>query len=420
MKPPVVELLREEEKFSRKPIQQLAIIKEASILIALSDAYVSFYDLQTYVLSERLDRTKGATAFAVISNIVKDATSGIPSIVSRLAVAVKRKLIIWTWRDMELSGGVKELSLVASVKSLTWSTGSKIVVGLDPGYVVVDVETKQTSDINRAPSAGEAVGSVGTRFGAVNVSGMSYVGMAHWVPKPMATKLAEGQLLLAKDVNTLFIDTDGKPLEKRQVPWAAAPEAIGYSYPYLLSLQQLSRSVLEVRNPDTLSLLQSISVPNATLLHVPQPYISLAHAGKGFLVASDRVIWRMGALDYSHQVDQLLKRSQFDEAFSFVSMLEDTLLLDKDARLREINTRKAYWLFDQQKYRESLYLFSEVQAPPARVISLFPESIAGSLSRYSTEESKVEQERKRGSDKNGQQAQTMSKPLGKSSEPSST
>lgn len=196
----------------------------------------------------------------------------------------------------------------------------------------------------------------------------------------MATRLSEGQLLLAKDVNTLFIDDKGKPLEKRQIPWAAAPEAIGYSYPYLLALQSPSKGALEVRNPDTLSLLQTVSLPNAIHLHVPQPYISLAHAGKGFLVASERCIWRMGALDYESQIHELVTKSRYDEAISLLSMLEDTLLTDKDGRLREIRMLKAKGLFEARRYREALDLFSEASAPPERVISLYPRSIAGDLS----------------------------------------
>jgi hypothetical protein len=376
-----VDLLREEEKFSRRPIQQLAIIKEANMLVSLSDGYVSIHDLQSFALQERLERTKGTTAFAVTSNIVKDPSTGIPSIVSRLAVAVKRRIILWSWQDMELSEDVPEMSLIASVKSLAWASATKIVVGLDPGFVMVDIESKEVADIVKPGVPGEAAGQVGVRFGAVNSAGMGYMGMGGWVPKPMASKLAEGQMLLAKDVNTLFIDTDGKPLDKRQVPWQLAPEAIGYSYPFMLALQPPSKGILEVRNPDTLSLLQAITLPNATFLHVPQPNISLAHAGKGFLVASDRVVWRMGALEYESQIDLLTTQGRYDEAISLLGMLEETLLKDKEGRLREIKMLKAHGLFDQQKYRDSLDLFSEASAPPARVIALYPKSIAGGLSK---------------------------------------
>ncbi|KAH8730388.1 vacuolar morphogenesis protein-like protein AvaB [Phaeosphaeriaceae sp. PMI808] len=376
-----VDLLREEEKFSRRPIQQLAIIKEARILISLSDNHVSIYDLDTYILQEKLERTKGATTFAAASNIVKDPTTGIMSIVSRLAVAVKRKIIMWTWQDTELAGEAVEISLIATVKSLTWATGTKIVAGMDPGFVMVNIESQEVQDIVKPGALTEAGSQGGARFGAVSSSGMGYMGMASWVPKPLATQLGEGEMLLVKDVNSLFIDTDGNAIEKRQVPWHSAPEMIAYSYPYMLTLNPPSKGSLEVRNPDTLNMLQSISLPNVTFLHLPQPNISLAHAGKGFLVASDRCIWRMGAQSYETQIDELVEGGRYDEALSLLNMLEDTLLLDKAGRVREITILKAHALFNLKKYHEAMDLFTDAKAPPERVIALYPKAIAGSLAR---------------------------------------
>ncbi|KAJ6274537.1 hypothetical protein PSV08DRAFT_407180 [Bipolaris maydis] len=378
-KPKPADLLREEEKFSRRPIQQLAIIKEANILVSLSDNYVSIHDIQTYALQEKLEKTRGATTFAAASNIVKDPSTGIPSIVSHLAVAVKRKIILWTWQDMELTGDAVEISLIASVKSLTWATGTKIVAGMDPGFVMVDIETQEVQDIIKPGALAENGSQGGARFGAVSSSGMGYMGMGSWVPKPLATRLGEGEMLLAKDVNSLFIDTDGNALEKRQVPWQTAPETIAYSYPYMLTLQPPAKGSLEIRNPDTLNLLQLIPLPNANFLHVPQPNISLAHAGKGFLVASDRCIWRMGAQSYETQIDELVANGRYDEALSLLNMLEDTLLLDKEERIREIQILKAQALFDLKKYREAMELFIDAKAPPERVIALYPRSIAGHL-----------------------------------------
>lgn len=374
-----VELLREEEKFSKKGIQQLAIIKEAGVLISLSDAYVSFYDLDTYGLSERLEKTRGATCFVTTRTIDRDAETSIASIVSRLAVAVKRKILLWTWQDFELAGPPDELTLPATVKSLTWLSNTKIVAGMDLGFSMVDLEAQSVSDINRATTIGEATGPNGVRFGAVNSSGMGYMGMGSWVPKPMASKLNDNETLLVKDVNSLFIDDNGQAKEKRQVPWTTAPDAIGYSYPYLLALLPPSKGSLELRNPDTLALLQAISVPNAFILHVPQPNISLAHAGKGFLVGSDRCIWRMDAIGYGAQLDQLLEGAQYDEALSLASLIEDTLLLDKQTRIQRIKVEKASSLFYRRDYREAMELFSDAPARPDQVISLFPRSIAGDL-----------------------------------------
>ena len=371
-----VELLRDQEKFSKYKIEQLAIIKEVGILISLSNNYVSIHDLQSYDFLETLTKTKGASAFAVTSDVVKDAYTGVPSIVSRLAVAVKRRLLLWSWHDMELSSETSELILVTGIKTLTWATGTRLIAGLSSSYVMVDVVSSSITDIIGPGSIGGSPGHDGSRFGGVGVASMGYMGMGGMIPKPLATRLREGQLLLAKDINTLFIDTDGNPLGRRQIPWSVAPEAIGYSYPFLLALQA-TKGTLEVRNPETLTALQSISLANANQLHVPQPYVSLAHAGKGFLVSSERCIWRMDALGYDAQIDALVERRRLDEAISLLGMLEDALLKDKEGRLREIKMLKAQDLFDRRKYRDSLDLFTEVSAPPERVISLYPSIISG-------------------------------------------
>jgi Vam6/Vps39-like protein vacuolar protein sorting-associated protein 39 len=375
----VAELLSEKDKFSKYKIEQLAIIKEANILVSLSNGFVSIHDLQSYELQEQLTKTRGASAFAVTSNIVRDPSTGVPSIVSRLAVAVKRRLLLWSWHDMELEGEATEIALVSSIKSLTWACGTKIAAGLSSSYVMVNVESQEVVPIVGPGSIGGNPSQESGRLGGMGVGTMSYMGMGAMIPRPLATPLGEGEMLLAKDINTHFINRDGEPLGRRQIPWRAAPEAVGYSYPYLLALQEATKGTLEVRNPETLSLLQSISLPGANLLQVAQPNISLAHAGKGFLVASERIIWRMGALGYDSQIDALVEGDQLDEAISLLGMLEDALLRDKEGRLREIKMRKAQSLFDAKKFQDSLDLFTEVAAPPERVIKLYPRIISGDL-----------------------------------------
>lgn len=374
-----VDLLREQEKFSKYKIEQLAIVKEANILVSLSNNLVTTYDLQTYELQETLLKTKGASTFAVTSNIVKDPNTGVPSIVSRLAVAIKRRLLLWSWHDSELSSEISELALVTGIRTLTWMTGTRLIAGLASSYVLVNVDTSEVTNIVGPGSIGGAPGQDGGRLGGVGVAGIGYMGLGGTAPKPLATRLSEGEYLLSKDINSFFIDVDGHSLGRRQVPWAVAPDAVGYSYPYMLSLHAI-RGTLEVRNPESLSLLQTIPLAGASQLHVPQPNISLAHAGKGFLVLSDRCIWRMGALDYDSQIDALVGRGRLDEAISLIEMLEDALLKDKQGRLRDIRMLKAQNLFDQRRYRDSLDLFTEVSAPPERVIRLFPPIIAGHTS----------------------------------------
>jgi hypothetical protein len=380
------DLLRELEKFSRYKIEQLAIIKEAKLLVSLSGGYVSIHDLQTYELQEHLTRTKGAVAFAVTSNIVNDPETGVPSIVSRLAVAVKRKILLWSWRDMELENDTAELTLVSGIKTLTWVSGTRLVAGLSSNFVLVDIETKTVTDLVGPGSIGGLGGQETGRLAGVGVASMSYIGIGGSAPKPLATRLSEGQILLAKDINTQFTDIDGNSLGRRQIPWSSAPADIGYSYPFLLALHDSLKGILEVRNPETLSLLQSISLPSASTMHIAQPTISLAHAGKGFLVASDRIIWRMEALGYDSQIDSLVEKGYLDEAISLAGMLEDALFKNKEGRIREIKLEKAEGLFRLRRYLESMELFTEVSAPPETVIRLYPRIIAGDLTSISEED----------------------------------
>ena len=370
-----VELLREEEKFSRYRIEQLAVIKEARLLVSLSNGTVSLHDSQSYELQESLAKTKGATAFAVTSNIVKD--QGIPAIVSRLAVAVKRRLLLWAWQDSELIVEAEELTLVTGIKTLMWADGTRLVAGLSNSYVLVNAGSSEVVDVVGPGSIGGGPGQDLGRFGGVGVASMGYMGMGGPIPKPLATRLAEGQVLLAKDINTHFMTVEGEPLGRRQIPWALAPEAIGYSHPFLLSLQ--AARGLEIRNPETLMVLQTVSVPNATQIHVPPPNVSLGHAGKGFLVSSERCVWRMVSTGYDAQIGELFETAQYDEAISILSMLEDALLTNKPGRLREARILKAQMLFDQKKYRESLDEFRDAPAPPPRVIALYPAVISGNI-----------------------------------------
>ena len=369
--------MRELEKYSKYKVEQLAVVKEANLLVSLSNGQVHFHDLQSYELQETLVKAKGASTFAVTSNVAQDEFTGVPSIVSRLAVAVKRRLLLWSWHDSELAPQTSEILLANTIRALKWATGTKVIAGLNSSYVLVDVENSAITDIIGPGSIGGAPGQDGGRFSGAGVASMGYLGMTS--PPPLVTQLGKGEMLLAKDINTLFIDTDATSLGRRQIPWSVAPEAVGYSYPYLLALQA-TKGTLEVRNPETLSQLQTISLPSAHQLHVPQPTVSLAHAGKGFLVFSDRCIWRMKALEYDAQIDALVEQGRLDEALSLLGMLEDALLKDKEGRVRDIKIIKAQQLFDQRRYRESIDLFAEVSAPPERVIRMYPPFIAGDAS----------------------------------------
>lgn len=378
------------DKFSRKSIDALACIKESSILISLSNSLISIHDLESFTLRQPLQRTSGALCFAITTNIEKDEETGIPSIVSRLAVGGKKKLLLYSWHDSGLRDG-RDVIVNGNVRTITWVGGGReVVVGLGGGeFLIIDVQTGVFSDIvppqqaNGVGSDGKPVAEAaegGAQWGWNMGMGMSAWGMGGWGSKPLSTRLRGDELLLVKDKTVLFVNSAGKPLtDKSPIPWPHAPDAIAYSYPYLVSLHQ-SQQHLEVRNPATQSLLQTIQLPAVSTLHVPPPNVALVHAGKLFYVCSPTQAWRMDSVNYEAQIQELIQNDYLDEAISVLEQLESVLLDGKEDKIREAKMLKAQSLFDKRKYWESMNEFALVEAPPQRVIRLFPKIISGELS----------------------------------------
>ncbi|KAF3910606.1 hypothetical protein ABW21_db0203732 [Orbilia brochopaga] len=85
-------------------------------------------------------------------------------------------------------------------------------------------------------------------------------------------------------------------------------------------------------------------------------------------------------VDYATQIKELTGKGEYDEAISLLRQLELALYEEKEEKIKELQMLKAERLFAQGKYQDAMDLFTEVAAPPARVIKLFPPTVAGDLS----------------------------------------
>jgi hypothetical protein len=117
--------------------------------------------------------------------------------------------------------------------------------------------------------------------------GIGYLGSR--APQPLSVQLPENQILLVKDTLSAFLDADGKPLDRKQVPWKDPPEKIGWTYPYLIVL---TGKGISVWNPDAGKMVQRIDLPG----------VGLMNDGKLLYVASHSQIWRLVPYDYNSQV----------------------------------------------------------------------------------------------------------------------
>ncbi|CAG8660017.1 8216_t:CDS:10, partial [Dentiscutata erythropus] len=330
------------KSFSKSKIDQLGIIKEIGVLVSLSDGCVNIFDLSTFELQRSLAKTRGANLFAIDTHIEineEGGNGGIPTIVTRLAVAVKKKVLVFTWKDTEFKD-TKDLSSPDRIKTMAWVSHNQICLGLANEYSLININTGATTGL-LMPS-----GNAGAA--------------------PFYNMLPNHGILLAKDSVSVFVDLDSNTTRNAGIDWSGVPEEIGYSYPYLIAI--LPRHV-EVRNIKTQALVQTVELPQAKFIN----------QGKYLYIASFTSVWRFIPLNFDQQIDQLVDKHQYEEAISLTEQIEQILLHDKEAKLRHIRNLLAHDLFQQQKFDEAITIFQELETDPAEVIALYPPSISGTL-----------------------------------------
>ncbi|ORX99906.1 hypothetical protein K493DRAFT_335529 [Basidiobolus meristosporus CBS 931.73] len=332
------------------------------VLVSLSDNVVSMYDTQTLTIRPQLPKIKNAYLFAVSSSI--EIEEGIPAIVTRLCVAVKKKLVVYTWQDMELVE-TKEFNIPDRVRKITWASSTKLCSSFTKGYAILDLPSGKVTELFANAGEGSGLGSSLSELGSMAIGAM---GMILNAGKPLIVRLPNDELLVEKDNVSIFIGPDGTPTRKAGISWSAAPEELGYSFPYAIAI--LSKHV-EIRNIGTQRLVQNIELTNPQMMT----------QGKVIYIASSDHVWRLIPLDFMKQIDQLVEVNEFEEALSLLDQIEKILPEEKNAQLTRIRNLYAHFLFRNGGYEQALSMFQELDADPVEVISLYPPVIAGTLSK---------------------------------------
>ncbi|KAK9360060.1 hypothetical protein V1504DRAFT_456281 [Lipomyces starkeyi] len=384
--PAPAKLLTTIDQFAKRAIEQLAVLEEARVLVALSDSYVYLYDLDTYVLQERLHRTKGAFVLATSSDLdfykpfatpssdgmlPKLLAADIQGTISRLIVSAKKKLHCYEWQGGELIGS-REIAIPERPRSLTFIRPDKVLCGMVVEYFLVDLSASTVSSVF---AAGRPVGPLNGAIAGVAANIGDITSSASASARRQGCALAallpeDDSVLLVNEFSSAFLsaETGEFMTKKKPIKWKDVPAMLGYTYPYIVSIAANSKR-LEVRSPKTYTLLQSINFP--ALSHL--------HDGKYPFVASSRQIWQLGIKSFEEQVRILVDQDQLDEAISLVEGLDDLFVADRTNMLRELKMMKAEELFKRLKFQLSMIMFSEVSAPPERVLSLYPAVIAGDV-----------------------------------------
>ncbi|KAG8910095.1 Vacuolar morphogenesis protein 6, partial [Tulasnella sp. 408] len=404
----------------RRAIEQLGYVKDVNSLVVLTDGVVTLYPSPTFAPPTLLTQAKGAMSFGIDTSIqysneasdpASNAGQGVPSVVTRLAVGCKRKIVIYTWKDGEAQE-VKELNLPHSPRSVVFSTSTTLVLSYThTDHVLLKLPMMSTTEI-ALPAPPPASGSTG-----ISAMGMgAFSGLGGYMTlglgakaKPAVYKVNDdGEFVVLKDAFVkpymLSIIPPGSiPLPSSKTsgrPPSAVPAAPAapttYQTPCIQIASTLSLSTTQIvpypfsGDPSNLQKLAGTTASPASTTSVR--VLSASPSAKSPLFATstpvDRTaaaaegttVWAFTMADWGEQIDELVDAGSYADALALLDTLDTAALPDKEQRKAHIRGLHAVSVFSEGKYMEAIKTFIDLDINPAKVIALYPETIAGRLS----------------------------------------
>ncbi|KAG9051519.1 Vacuolar morphogenesis protein 6 [Tulasnella sp. UAMH 9824] len=369
------------------------------------------------------------------SDPASNAGQGVPSVVTRLAVGCKRKIVIYTWKDGEAQE-VKELNLPHSPRSVVFSTSTTLVLSYThTDHVLLKLPMMSTTEI-ALPAPPPASGSTG-----ISAMGMgAFSGLGGYMTlglgakaKPAVYKVNDdGEFVVLKDALSTFFASEGHISRSGGLEWSGPPDETAFVKPYMLSIippesiplpsSKTSGSppsgapaapttyqtpCIQIASTLSLSTTQIVpypfsedpsslqkpagtttSPPSATSVRV----LSASPSAKSPLFATstpvDRTaaaaegttVWAFTMAGWGEQIDELVDAGSYADALALLDTLDTTALPDKEQRKAHIRGLHAVSVFSEGKYMEAIKTFIDLDINPAKVVALYPETIAGRLS----------------------------------------
>ena len=330
-----VQLLRSNKYFSKKPILQVSVVPEFSILVALKEGMISVHDIDMAVtnfpLISSVQKSKGCSAFTLSVTRTPSLTGEI-GVTVRMCVVLRKRLQFYYWKNRKFWELQEDFSLNDVPRSLAWGTES-LCLGTRTEYSLYQVGRGSQETLTDLFPTGRN-------------------------QEPRVTLLQDDRFALDKDDQTTFITAAGK-LNPKAVQWSEVPQAMVHDQPYLISV--LSRSV-EVRTDEPRILIQTLEMPRPR-------FVSLGGQGRVYL-ASSNLVWVLRMVPVSEQVPQLLRDKQFELACTLAHIC-DKSSDDKTRRIQNIQTLMAFDLFCNYKFKESMEVFLSLNICASHVVGLF-------------------------------------------------
>ncbi|KAF7985633.1 hypothetical protein HWV62_2139 [Athelia sp. TMB] len=430
-------LAETKKAFTRRAIDQLGFVKDINSLVVLSESQLTLYPLPLFTPATPLPKTKTAFSFATYSGVQYvlpngrehlpsdgefDQAKAVPTQFTQLAVGCRRKMIIYSWRDGEAQE-VRESVLPHSPRVMSFFDHSTICLAYAPEYAVFSVTTMTAVDVSM-PTQAAATTSVGGAFSGL--SGYMTLGLGS-KPKPTALRLSDKETVIAKENQAFTIDATGKLTKPESFDWPAPPEDTAFVKPYIFSVLPsgtvplddtknasgvsvlpsfIPTSVVQIRSslsslpvqtlpypfttppiPSNAIASGSATVPNSTIrLLTSSPsdksplFLITTPTDRTQATAEGSTIWQFSMKPWAQQIDELVRDGFYADALALLDTLDKTVLPDKDQRNIRIRALNAVSQFRAGKWEEAMKTFIALDFNPAKVVALYPDSVAGRLS----------------------------------------
>ncbi|KAF8150879.1 hypothetical protein B0H34DRAFT_155040 [Crassisporium funariophilum] len=428
-----LELVEVKKSLVRRTIEQLGFIKDVNSLVVLSEATVTLFPLPSFSPPTPLVKAKAAFSFAIHSSIqstqadpapqtpgesefINKRLQPIPTLVTQLLVGCRRKVVIYSWKDGEPQE-VKETPLPHSARVITFLNKDTACFAYSPTeYAIFSLTTMTAVDIvTPLPVTGS-----GTAMTALTgLTGYMTLGLGAKA-KPAVVQIGDSELLIAKDGEGLFIGADGRTSRPATIEWPAPPEEIAFVKPYIFSVLPAgtvstqpvenspttvaqaqssfnSTAVVQIRSSLSLQTSQTIPFPfnaseptvlqNATIRLLTSSasaksplYLLTTPTDKAAALSEGSSIWSFSMRPWSEQLDELVLAGQYSDALDLLETIDEGLLSDKGQRRIRIRALNAVSQFRASKFDTAIDTFNELDFNPAKVVALYPDSVAGRLS----------------------------------------
>ncbi|KIJ52420.1 hypothetical protein M422DRAFT_26032 [Sphaerobolus stellatus SS14] len=426
-----IELLETKKSLCRRAIEQIGIIKDTNSLVVLSDGSISLYGLPDLSPVSPLTQAKNALSFMVHTAVVnvlpngeysyissEDSSKEIPSVITRLVVGCRKKVVVYTWRDGEVQD-TKELPLPHSPRAVAFVCSRVVCLAYTANeQVLLSLDTMKVSEASLPNTNTASVGGIGMTMGMgaafSGLGGYMTLGLGGKEKKPAIVKVDDDEVLIPKDNSGIFIGPEGKPTRSLGIDWPGIPEENVFIKPYILSIlppgsaqpraspqsqvsQQSPSSYLQIYSTISLVSVQTLIPPFSEDTHdAPSKhygirllsassqdksplFLVMAPLERASVTAEGTSLWMVKMCPWGEQIDELVDAGSYTEALRLLDMIDKVLLPDKDERQVHIRTLQAVSQFTEGQYENAIDTFIELNVNPAKVVGLYPESIAGRL-----------------------------------------